>query len=84
MAPLMGDDPHNPSAVFFGRSAFKGLLVARSDVGSAPSHSSILPNEVLARNKRAALVCRPFPLMNSGAIGPIIRAGVCLRPGDGR
>ncbi len=60
MAPLMGDDPHNPSAVFFGRSAFKGLVVARSDVGSALSHPSILPNEVLARNKRAALVCRPF------------------------
>lgn len=57
---LIGKDPYNPDAVFLGEASFKGLIVARGDVSGVISYSSILPDEVLLKKARVALVCRPF------------------------
>ncbi|MBL8297790.1 MAG: hypothetical protein JNN30_05510 [Rhodanobacteraceae bacterium] len=57
---LIGKDLYNPDAVFLGEASFKGLIVARGDVADAISYSSILPDEVLLKKARVALVCRPF------------------------
>jgi hypothetical protein len=57
---LIGEDPYNPNAIFLGRSSFKGLIVSRGEVDAVIPLSSVQPDEVLSKNGRAALICRPF------------------------
>lgn len=56
---LLGPTPFFPSGVFVGYASYRGIVVAKADLGSVLRHENILPAEVLYRDDRVAIVCRP-------------------------
>lgn len=55
---LIGEDVRHPDAVFVGVGAYRGFVIARSEVATILKAEAIMSNEVIYQDKTSAVICR--------------------------